>query len=148
MQQDHSTLKEWVTALLALIVVIGSVGLGIFAVRSVGDDKIFAKAKDLLLFVNPILGVVIGYYFSKTQTENVVKNAEAAADRANVQATAAVADKAKAETTTNQMRSIVGDLVSAAKEQLDPQAKTLGVSEQVGSSRLADAVSRAEALMR
>jgi uncharacterized membrane protein len=147
-QKDHSTLKEWVTAVLALIVVIGAFILTAYAAQKALGD--FAKIKDLLLFINPILGVVIGYYFSKTATENVVNRAEAAADRANAQATTAVADKARAETTTNQMRSAVTDLVSAAKAQLQPETRTLSMENggDGGATILTDAIKRAEMFIR
>src|SRR5216110_1104429 len=68
-------LREAVAATIALLIVLGTtVMLYIVFTRYVaGDDqaadKHFERAKDLLLFVNPLLGVVIGYYFNKVSTE-------------------------------------------------------------------------------
>ena len=71
--------KEVVTAVIALMVVAGTAALAAVAVGQIADKETFARAKDLLLFVNPILGYVVGYYFNKTITDRSVDRADAKA---------------------------------------------------------------------
>jgi len=46
----------------------------------------YARVKDLLLFINPLLGVIIGYYFNKVSSDLRAETAEMAARTASVTA--------------------------------------------------------------
>ena len=69
--------REYVTAALAGIVVLGTMVMVAFAFASVNVPDTFNRAKDLLLFLNPLVGLVIGYYFSKVSSEGRAESAEA-----------------------------------------------------------------------
>jgi hypothetical protein len=71
-----SRFREGVAALIAVVVVAASLTLLFLGFRHIGEKEQFDRAKDLLLIVNPVLGVVIGYYFNKVSTEARAENAE------------------------------------------------------------------------
>lgn len=81
--------KESVTALIAIVLV----GCLVFMIRqafqslgSAQSDTSFDRLKDLLLFINPLVGVVIGYYFNRVSTEARAENAERTAQGATATA--------------------------------------------------------------
>jgi phosphate/sulfate permease len=90
-------LREWISAGLATIVVVGSILMIAFAYSHIGDSETFTRAKDLLLFINPILGVVIGYYFNRATSEARAEHAERTAEAAQTQVREADAERAKAK---------------------------------------------------
>jgi hypothetical protein len=101
-----SRLRECVTATIALIVMIGTTILIIITIEgaySASADQ-FARLKDILLFVNPLLGVVVGYYFNKTSTEGRAENAEATAQHANVAAQEATQERYQAQTEASEAK--------------------------------------------
>jgi len=57
--------REYVAAMIAVIVMLGTIVMMIIALRYVNSSDQFSRAKDMLLLINPLLGVVIGYYFNK-----------------------------------------------------------------------------------
>lgn len=136
--------KERVTAIIAIIVVAGTVLLAFSASLYLSDKEAFERAKDLLLFVNPIVGYVIGYYFNKTVTDKTV-------DLADQKAQAAEAKNGTLKTT---LRTVV-DAGRAAMTPTRPQAKVLeGTTEPYATSarapeqaRLVSALDRAEAVL-
>src|SRR4029453_9618786 len=117
--------REGVAALLAVGVVGASLTLIFLGFGHIGEKEQFDRAKDLLLIVNPVLGVVIGYDFNKVSTEGRAENAEtparhatadlrrAADERQQAQAVAAAA-KTDAEDT----RGALEDLSRAAERVL------------------------------
>lgn len=132
--------RERVAAGIALLVVVAGLAMMFLAFRFIGEKEKFDRAKDLLLIVNPVLGVVIGYYFNKVSTEARAESAEktartatadareAAASRETAQGLA-VAAKADAEETRRHL-----DDVSQAAEKMLARAParppgTLGVSD-------------------
>jgi len=107
---DRATahVREYVAAGLALVIVIGAVAMMIMAITRVGaaaDDVAFQRIKDLLLFINPLLGVVLGYYFNKASTEARAESAEYSATTAASLAKQAATsrDRAQASATAAQV---------------------------------------------
>jgi hypothetical protein len=83
--------REWVAAIISLMIITGSfvmIGVSFSYISSPGDE--FARVKDLLLFINPLLGVVIGYYFNKVTSDTRAETAETAAKTAVISAEQAV----------------------------------------------------------
>jgi hypothetical protein len=126
--------RERMAAAIALLVIGGSVAL-IAAAFLYVESESFEKVKDLLLFVNPLLGVVIGYYFNKVSSEARAETAEQAAGRALATADEARDDRraaqAKAQENWDQMqrvRAAMADLAAAAEKMMEhPQPPSPGV---------------------
>ena len=120
-----SRFREGVAALIAVVVVGASLTLIFLGFGHIGEKEQFDRAKDLLLIVNPVLGVVIGYYFNKVSTEARAENAEntarhatadlrkAAEERQQAQAVAAAA-----KTDAEETRGTLDDLSRAAERVL------------------------------
>jgi phosphate/sulfate permease len=113
---QRPALREWISASIAVVVVLGSIIMIALTYSHIGDEQTFARAKDLLLFINPILGVVIGYYFNKATSEGRAEQAEQTAQTAQTQARRADAETAKA-------RAALG-VVHATAEELARQGDT------------------------
>jgi len=92
-----SRFRERVAAFIALLVILAALAMMVLAFRYIGDDDRFARAKDLLLIINPVLGVVIGYYFNKVSTEARAEGAESAARSALADARRAAESRDRAE---------------------------------------------------
>ncbi len=143
-------LREYVAAAIALIVMLGAVVMLILAYSGVNSPDTFARIKDLLLFINPLLGVVIGYYFNRVSTEARAESAESTARTANVTAQQAEAarnqaqEAAKATTLeARETKAALSQLVQATDKLLGaaPGAgpATLGLDEGDGKSAAAEA---------
>ena len=87
--------RENVAAAIALVIVLGAVGLILLALSQLEGPDSFTRAKDLLLVLNPLLGVVLGYYFNKVSTESRAESAEMTAR--SVAATAQQATEARSQ---------------------------------------------------
>jgi hypothetical protein len=109
-------LREYVSALMALIVISGTVVMVIQAFNHLGTPDEFARVKDLLLFINPLLGVVIGYYFNKVTSEARAETAETTAKSAMANAQQAAEARNVAETEAKQARSEAQEVKGALKE--------------------------------
>jgi len=112
--------REYVAASIALLVVLGTFGMLIAAFSYIENDQAFARVKDLLLIVNPILGVVIGYYFNKTSTEARAESAESTARTATASAQQAVT---RAEVAENTAQAAQADAQQATTARDAAQAK-------------------------
>lgn len=121
-------LKEGVAALIAIILV-GCLVLMVrqaFQVLNAGEkDPSFDRVKDLLLFINPLVGVVIGYYFNRVSTEARAENAERTARGATTTAHQAEAARGEAEaeavasrTEAVEARSVLEEVIPAAEDVL------------------------------
>ena len=143
--------REFVAAGIALLVVLGTFGMLIAAFAYIENDEAFARVKDLLLIVNPILGVVIGYYFNKTSTEARAESAESTARTATASAQQAVAARDTAEAKAQTAIATLSDLQEAAENVLTQSAPAvLGAEEQpndVGRAELRAALERAKRVM-
>ena len=91
--------RENVAASIAGVIVVGSVIMFGLSFSQTGNEEQFNRTKDLLLIINPLLGVVLGYYFNKVSTEARAENAEATAQTAvvNAQQAAKAQETAQAE---------------------------------------------------
>src|SRR5882724_5994113 len=131
-----SRFREYVAAGIAVLIVVTGLGMVLYVLlRSTTADKdTFERAKDMLLFINPLLGLVIGYYFNKVSTEGRAESAEKTARNATV-ASAQAMDESKsarleaesARGDANKIRVLLKDLGDATSKILgeDPEEATL-----------------------
>jgi hypothetical protein len=84
----------------------------------------FARAKDLLLFINPILGVVIGYYFNKASTEGRAEQAEENTRAAQAQMRRATTEAARAQAALGAVRAAAEDLAKQGDPRLQTQLRS------------------------
>lgn len=89
--------RERVAAAIALLVIVAGLGMMLWSFRYLDDKEKFGRAKDLLLIINPVLGLVIGYYFNKVSTEARAENAEKTARTATADARQASESRDKAQ---------------------------------------------------
>ncbi len=89
--------REQVAAGIALLVIVAGLGMMLWSFRYLDDKEKFGRAKDLLLIINPVLGLVIGYYFNKVSTEARAENAEKTARTASADARQASESRDKAQ---------------------------------------------------
>jgi len=131
--------REYVAAGIAIAIIVGTIVMMITALGYVGFSDQFARVKDLLLIVNPLLGVVIGYYFNKVSTEARAESAEATAQSAALSAQQATEARNAAETEAQAARTEAEEAMStlsavsqAAEKVLSqaPVTRTLGVGEE------------------
>ena len=78
--------KEVVTAIMGLVVVIFTLWLAGTALSYAADDTKMSNAKDVLLLVLGLAGVVIGYYFGRVPADARAVQATREAGEANAQA--------------------------------------------------------------
>jgi hypothetical protein len=136
-------LREVVAATLALVIVgVTGVMLYIIFSRFIGPsdpaaDKQFERAKDILLFMNPLVGVVIGYYFNKVSTEARAEKAEATVASANTNAQLAISDRNEAKAEAKEAKAVLNEVMPAAQEILNEGATrspgTLGGAENAAA---------------
>lgn len=93
--------RERVAALIAILVIVVALAMTAFTFHYIGDSERFGQAKDLLLIINPVLGVVVGYYFNKVSTEARAETAERTARSASTDARRAAELRENAETVAN-----------------------------------------------
>jgi wyosine [tRNA(Phe)-imidazoG37] synthetase (radical SAM superfamily) len=123
--------REYSTASLALIIIVGAfIMIGVAMARAENFDQI----KDLLLFINPILGVAIGYYFNKASSEARAENAEKSAEKATEFAETAQKDKAKAEAVAQKKSSEIQTMEETLDEVVDA-AERMMKEESAAPSR-------------
>jgi uncharacterized protein (UPF0261 family) len=110
-------IRETVAAMLAGIVVLGTLVVFIVAFQYVDsqNQQSFERVKDLLLMINPIVGVVIGYYFSKVTTEARAESAEATAKAATQVAHQAESEARASRQEADQAKTKLGTLSQAAQ---------------------------------
>ncbi len=134
-------LREITTTAIAAIVIAAFVALIVVTMLLVGNNGKYAAMKDLLTFINPLAGVVVGFYFTKATVEPRAERAETAASTARNEATAAQREATTAQTqrSTAQIEAerarqrartaaIAVDAVTAAADQvLDAPAAGPGV---------------------
>jgi hypothetical protein len=141
-------LREYVSAAIAGVIVLGTVAMLILAFNYLSSPQEFDRIKDLLLFINPLLGVVIGYYFNKASSEPRAETAEAAAKTAVASAQQATESRDKAEAEAEEARGEAEEAmgkvevvktalkeVGEAAEKMAaaaPTPKTLSVDETTG----------------
>jgi len=94
-EQKIQAFKETVTAILGLFVVGSTIYLAAKTFTYVGQENTMADAKDVLLLMLGLAGVVVGYYFGRvpadaraTQAQDQANTATAQAEQVTVQARA------------------------------------------------------------
>ena len=130
-----SRFRERVAALIALLVILAALTMAVIAFRYIGDSEKFARAKDLLLIINPVLGVVIGYYFNKVSTEARAESAESTARSATADARRAAESREEAE-----------ELARAARGEADETRGRLDDLSRAAERALAQRPSRGVAM--
>jgi len=60
-------LREYVAAGIALIIIMGTVVLILYALVYTANPEQFSLVKELLQIIIPLLTFVLGYYFNKTR---------------------------------------------------------------------------------
>ena len=108
--------REYVAATIALVIILGTVVVVVFALGYTDNPDRFARVKDLLQIIVPLLTFVLGYYFNKASTEARAESAEATAKNATVNAQQATEARNKAETEAKAATSQVQEAKSALME--------------------------------
>ena len=141
-------LREYASAAIAGVIVLGTVAMMLLAFNYLSSPDEFDRIKDLLLFMNPLLGVVIGYYFNKATSEPRAESAEAAAktaeasaqqatearDNAEAEAEAARGEAEEAKGEVEEVKTALKEVGEAAEKMVAaaPTLKTLSVDEATG----------------
>jgi len=124
--------RERVAAAIALLVVAAGISMMFLAFRYIDEKEKFDRAKDLLLIVNSVLGVVIGYYFNKVSTEARAENAESTARTATASAREAADARNAAQADAQETRTHLDDVSRAAEKVLaaaPASPRTLGMRD-------------------
>lgn len=135
-------IKEIVAAVIAFVIIGCLLFLLWKSFQYVGGDErasaAFQQVKDLLLFINALVGVVIGYYFTKVSTESRAEGAESTARDATATVRQAVAARDEAEAETRKIKTALADILPAAEQMLaqipepsSSEAESAGMDEQV-----------------
>lgn len=143
-------LREFVSAGIALVIILGSVIMLIQAFSFLTSPEEFDRVKDLLLFINPLLGVVVGYYFNRVVSEPRAEKAETAATAAMATAqnasearNQAEADAEAAKGEAREVKDALKELDEAAEKMMlqvpAPSMGVLGVDEEAGEPTAAQA---------
>jgi hypothetical protein len=77
--------KEIVTGVLAGLIVLVTLVVAVVVILNPGDESAQAAAKDGLLFLNGLVGVVLGYYFGRAPGDARADRAEDQAQQAQSQ---------------------------------------------------------------
>jgi hypothetical protein len=75
--------REFVTNVLGALIVLVTLAIAIITILSVGNASTYAAGKDVLLFMNGLVGVVLGYYFGRAPGDARAAKAESDARTAN-----------------------------------------------------------------
>ncbi|MHB1024381.1 MAG: hypothetical protein ACYC24_01595 [Desulfobacteria bacterium] len=113
-EQIIQVLKEIVTAILGIFVVGSTILIAAMTFSYAGQEKTMADAKDVLMLMLGLAGVVVGYYFGRVP-------ADARATQAQEQANSATA---RAEKLTIQARTMA-DQVDQVMEKVGPAPAAL-----------------------
>jgi|GEM_PF-1569544 len=124
------TVLHWLKESVAALIGLALVGCLLYMIRAAfghlntgENDLSFDRIKDLLLFINPLVGVVIGYYFNRVSTEARAENAERTARGAAATALQAEAERSDALSQAEQSR-IEAETAKSALDQVVPAAET------------------------
>ena len=150
-------LREITAVVIAAAVVVGfavMLYLTYGYVNAPPAEPTYQRAKDLLLIIDPFLGIVIGYYFNKVSTESRAEHAEANARTATETAKNAEGGKDEAQKESEAAKTALANLTAAADSVLDqissPAAMGIAAAEAGGSAgavaRLRSASERAKAM--
>jgi hypothetical protein len=130
-------LREYVSAGMAGVIILGTILMMILAFSHLQTPDEFARVKDLLLFINPLLGVVIGYYFNKVTSEARAETAEKTVQSAMTSAQQASVERDKAAAEANTAKSEVEETKEVLQEMVQATEKTLAETPAEGTTTLA-----------
>jgi hypothetical protein len=109
--------------------------------------------KDLLLFINPLVGVVIGYYFNRVSTEARAEGAERTAQQATATAQQAQSARNEAEARAERNKGQVKETMAALQSiipaaqrvllHLPPMPRPSASGGAVGQAAAADPMAEA-----
>jgi len=115
---DLQRFREYFTAAIAMVIVLGFIIIVVVTIGVAinGTEDAFGRAKDLLLFVNPIVGIVIGYYFNKVTSDARAEKAESNVQAAAENAQTAVKDREAAKQEAESAKTEIKDMRGALEE--------------------------------
>ena len=123
-----------VTTIAYGVLLVGAVVILIALAMAYWSLESYARAKDILLFVNPFIGLVLGYFFQKAASEGRAEHAEQAAESAAGVATQAQIERQQAQGQLEQtrehaaeQRDALSDLVTVLPDEpfeAEPAART------------------------
>jgi hypothetical protein len=113
---DLRRFRERIAGGIALAVVLIGCVVIILALRYTENAEVYARVKDLLQTIFPLLTFVLGYYFNKTSTEARAEKAEAVADKAVATAHTATEERKEAQAKTDQVRSEMREVKSLLQD--------------------------------
>lgn len=128
-----------VTTIAYGVLLVGAVVILIALAMANWSVDGYARAKDILLFVNPFIGLVLGYFFQKAASEGRAEHAEQAAETAAGVATRAQIERQQTQGQLEQVREhsveqreALGDLVAvlpAEPFEAEPAMRTKDLPE-------------------
>lgn len=131
-------LREITAGVIALVVVILFAVLLTRAMRGVANDAELAAAKELLGMVNPLMGLVVGYYFSRVTSEARAERAEATVTATLRSAERASAAREQAELHERTVRERASDLAHALEGLTRAAEQTIAPAAAQEAMRPAD----------
>ncbi len=134
-------LRELVAGGLAFLIMLTFLVMCVIAVLNLDNADVFQRTKDLLLLINPFVGVVIGYYFNKVTSDARAAALQRAADTASATALEATTDRERAQEQAqqaqeqaNKMRGALTEMVAVADTIVPAtvgKPGTLGATEEI-----------------
>jgi hypothetical protein len=97
--------KEIVTGMMGVAIIIVTLLVAIITIFSASNAETHAAAKDVLLFLNGLVGVVLGYYFGRVPGEVRAEKAEGEAKEA----------RSDLDRTVSEVRGILEESTTAAE---------------------------------
>jgi 3-methyladenine DNA glycosylase/8-oxoguanine DNA glycosylase len=159
-QQNMSRRRDDTIKGIAMgVLLVGGLVILVSLWMAIANPDAYSRVKDILLFVNPFLGVVIGYYFQKAVSDSRAEAAESAISNANAAARAAQTERQLAQDSLqtaqqklNSQRDALSDLKNAAENALangsaiSPASKGLPTPGDApdATEKLVSAIARAQ----
>lgn len=97
--------KEIVTGIMGVAIITVTLVVALIAIFSVSNAETHASAKDVLLFLNGLVGVVLGYYFGRVPGEVRAEKAESEAREA----------RSDLDRTVSEVRGVLEESTTAAE---------------------------------
>lgn len=97
--------KEIVTGIMGVAIITVTLVVALITIFSVSNAETHAAAKDVLLFLNGLVGVVLGYYFGRVPGEVRAEKAESEAKEA----------RSDLDRTVSEVRGILEESTTAAE---------------------------------
>lgn len=136
-------IREGVAGIVAVLMVTGFIGLVIRA--SGASETDFERYKELIGIVNTLVGVVVGYYFSRMQGEARAEHAESAVESATMASQAAQQGRLEAERKSSVLTDTAAN-VTAALDRLR-RAATPGAQGELPPAEAAGVRARLQAAL-